>query len=232
MTANVRVIVSRYNEDLNWLNEYPFTEFEYIVYNKGINDDFCKNNVIQVVNLPNIGREGHSYLWHIIAHYDHLANILVFFPGSVNIPKKIEKAKRILNAIIQSNYTSAYFDGECVNSIYETFKEFTIKEHPLSCEQNCLLKSNKKLPLQLAKLRPYGIWHKHFFGNVPAHWYTHYGVFSVDKRDIIQHNVDFYEALIKTVSVENPEAGHYMERAWGAIFFPMNYTDKILASAL
>jgi hypothetical protein len=88
MTANVRVIVSRYNEDLNWLNEYPFTEFEYIVYNKGINDDFCKNNVIQVVNLPNIGREGHSYLWHIIAHYDHLANILVFFPGSVNIPKK------------------------------------------------------------------------------------------------------------------------------------------------
>jgi hypothetical protein len=54
------------------------------------------------------------------------------------------------------------------------------------------------------------------------------GVFSVDKRDIIQHNLDRYERLMSTVSLHsNPEAGHYIERSWGVIFYPFNYTLKI-----
>ena len=32
---NIEIVVSRYNENLSWLNEYPFNQFEYIVYNAG-----------------------------------------------------------------------------------------------------------------------------------------------------------------------------------------------------
>ena len=41
---NVEIVISRYNEDLLWLNEYPFNQFEYIIYNKGDNDNFDKKN--------------------------------------------------------------------------------------------------------------------------------------------------------------------------------------------
>jgi hypothetical protein len=51
---NIEIVVSRYNEDLNWLLEYPFNEFEYIVYNKGDNEDFEKTNVKQIINLIGI----------------------------------------------------------------------------------------------------------------------------------------------------------------------------------
>ena len=44
---DVAVVVARYNESLSWLNEYPFSQFEYIVYNKGDNDNFVKTNVKQ-----------------------------------------------------------------------------------------------------------------------------------------------------------------------------------------
>ena len=40
---NTDIIVSRYNEDLNWTKEEPFNRFSYIVYNKGNNDNFEKS---------------------------------------------------------------------------------------------------------------------------------------------------------------------------------------------
>lgn len=31
---NVEIVIARYNEPLLWFNEYPFTEFDCIIYNK------------------------------------------------------------------------------------------------------------------------------------------------------------------------------------------------------
>lgn len=76
---NVEIVVARYNEDLSWINEYPFNQFEYIVYNKGDNNNFVKTNVKEIVRLPNVGRCDHTYLYHIVANYDNLSNIIVFF---------------------------------------------------------------------------------------------------------------------------------------------------------
>ena len=43
----MNIIVSRYNEDLAWTLEFPFNQFNYIVYNKGINDTFEKKKSIK-----------------------------------------------------------------------------------------------------------------------------------------------------------------------------------------
>ena len=109
MGKNIDIIVSRYNEDLEWINEEPFNKFQYIVYNKGLNDEFCKNNVKEIINLPNLGKCDHTYLYHVVNNYDNLADIIIFFPGSLNAEYKKQKAVKILNYVISSGYNNAFF---------------------------------------------------------------------------------------------------------------------------
>ena len=118
---NVEIIVSRYNEDLSWTQEAPFNLFQYTVYNKSTNDNFIKTNVKQIINIDNVGRESHTYLYHIIENYNKLSNITVFFPGSLNLDHKKPKAKTILNNIIKSNYSIAYLAGHYHQNIKEAF---------------------------------------------------------------------------------------------------------------
>ena len=88
---NIEIIVSRFNEDLNWTQEAPFNLFQYTVYNKGNNENFNKTNVKQIINIENVGRCDHTYLYHIIENYNNLSNIIVFFPGSLNLVFKKNK---------------------------------------------------------------------------------------------------------------------------------------------
>jgi len=50
MEKYVSIIVSRYNENLYWMNEQPFNKFRYIIYNKGINDNFEKKYASKIIN--------------------------------------------------------------------------------------------------------------------------------------------------------------------------------------
>ena len=230
MTENIEIIVSRYNEDLKWMLEYPFNIFSYIVYNKGRNENFEKKNVLKIINLNNIGKCDHTYLYHIVENYNDLKNITIFFPGSLDMKIKKEKAIKILNNIIKSDYTKAYFIGKNVNKcISNEFKNFTMDEYVTSYPSNKLI--NNKFSInnkcQKCKIRPYRKWYNYFFGKTIVKWYTYMGIFSIDKKDIIQHSIDRYKILLKTVSLSiNPEAGHYIERSWGAIFYPLVYTEK------
>jgi hypothetical protein len=223
---NVEIVVSRYNEDLSWINEYPFNQFEYIVYNKGDNVNFEKTNVVEIINIENVGKNDHTYLYHIIKNYDKLSDIMVFLPGSINIDCKKKQAIEILNNIIKSNYKKAYFIGSYHNNLRDKYSNFKLEEWKNSEPQNFIKNSESKL--QLAKIRPYGLWYKYFFGNTIAHWSTWWGIFSFDKRDIIQHPISRYKILIETINKHPiPEAAHYIERSWGAIFFPLLHTEKI-----
>ena len=72
----IEIVIARYNEDLLWTLETPFNEFKYTVYNKGDNDTFEKTNVTKIINLPNVGRCDHTFLYHITENYNNLSNIL------------------------------------------------------------------------------------------------------------------------------------------------------------
>jgi hypothetical protein len=223
---NVEIVVARYNESLSWLNEYPFNQFEYIVYNKGDNDNFVKTNVKEIVRLPNVGRCDHTYLYHIIENYAKLSNIVVFFPGCIDMESKKERATDVLNRIINSSYNSAFFIGEYSLNIKKKFASFKLDEWKSTNPQN--FNKNSESSLKLCRLRPYKKWYTYFFGNTNARWNTYWGIFSIDKRDIIQHPVTRYKILIQTVNTHsNPEAGHYIERSWCAIFYPLIYTLKL-----
>jgi Protein of unknown function (DUF3431) len=221
---SITIIISRYNETLDWTLIEPFNKYKYIVYNKGPNDNFEKQNVEKIINLPNIGREGHTYLYHISNNYDNLSDIIVFFPGSVELPNKFNKAKALLENI--ETHKAAIFLGEYTNNIYNIFKNFKLETWQSTSGDNKSI--NSETNLELSPHRPYGKWYKYLFGNTSANWFTYYGIFSISKHDILQHPKSRYEFLTEILSKSsNPEVGHYIERSWGAIFHPIRYTKCI-----
>jgi len=221
---NIDIIVSRYNEDLAWTLEEPFNEFKYIVYNKGDNENFEKKNIKDIITLENLGRCDHTYLYHIVTNYDNLNNVLVFFPGSLNLGIKKEIAIDLLNRIKNNNGNAAIFVGRMLqNGLLDEFKHFQL-ENWASTDQNNIIK-NKESYLSPANIRPFGKWFLHNFGNIKVFFSNYYGIFSLDKKDIIQHRKYRYEKLVKQLEVgSNPEVGHYTERSWAAIFHPLKYT--------
>jgi len=58
---SVQLIVSRYNEDVQWVSAYSNIA---TVYNKG-SPVGKKESPLNIIQLPNIGREGHTYLYHM-----------------------------------------------------------------------------------------------------------------------------------------------------------------------
>jgi hypothetical protein len=65
------VVVARYNEDIKWTTMLK-GDFNLIVYDKGQGLGHP---------LPNVGREAHTYLHHIVSHWENLAEYTIFLQG-------------------------------------------------------------------------------------------------------------------------------------------------------
>jgi hypothetical protein len=63
-----QVIIAKYNEDITWVKDL---ECPVIIYDK-----------FQDKDLPNVGRDLHTYAHHIATHYDHLADTTFFLQGN------------------------------------------------------------------------------------------------------------------------------------------------------
>jgi hypothetical protein len=81
------IVVAKYKEDVTWLDFFPFIPWIALFEDKpfGIrkfiySKDENENNS-DYVRLPNIGREAHTYLYHIIHNYDTLADYTFFCQG-------------------------------------------------------------------------------------------------------------------------------------------------------
>jgi len=72
----MEVVVARYHENVDWTRQIQTASIT--IYNKGY-DAPCGFNMIQ---LPNIGREGHTYYHHIVSRYDSLAEYTAFLQGN------------------------------------------------------------------------------------------------------------------------------------------------------
>lgn len=224
MEKYVSIIVSRYNENLYWMNEQPFNKFRYIIYNKGINDNFEKKYASKIINLPNVGRCDHTYLYHIVDNFNNLNTINVFFPGSLNNEYKKANATKILHNILKNK--TAIFLGTYSHNIKIQFNNFTLDSWCCTDETNRLL--NNETKLLPAIIRPYGKWFNYHFGNILVNYWCIHGIFSIHKLDIIKHNIIRYKKLLNAVERHsNPEVGHYIERSWAAIFHPLLFTKII-----
>lgn len=225
--SKISVIIARYNEDLKWTITEPFNKYKYIVYNKGTNENFNKTNVEKIINLENVGRCDHTYLYHIINNYDNLGDIVVFLPGSLDMPWKYRTSKKLFNLIEKEG--KSVFYGQLIDDLKIKFNDFTIEKWSSSYLSNFQL--NNEDDLFPSRVKPYGNWFFKNFGDIIVNFTCYCGIFSIDKRDIIQNPLSYYQSLIKDLEIHsNPEVGHYFERSWAAVFHPLRQTLIILNS--
>jgi len=218
--TTIEIVVARYNEDLSWTLDEPFNRFTYIVYNKGVNEDFEKSRVSKIISLKNIGRNDHSYLYHIVHNYDSLSDIIVFFTGSVNIERKRPRAIKILEYIEKNKNAVIISDENFTNGpISQKLYGFELDSWCASDTQNSIAEG-KDCNTQKSSFRPLGKWFSHYFHHtLTPQCVTYSGILSINKKDVLKHNKEWYTHLLHELEAgPNPEAGHYIERSWCSIF--------------
>ena len=223
-TNSYDIVLARYNEDIAWINTKPFSEFNVICYNKGQStpDKECLSPTCNIINLKNVGRCDHTFLYHIIKNYNKLAPVTIFLPASSTDAHKMNITLGVIRKVLKTKTTVLRGDnGTYPDDLYD----YTLDRWTSSNDKNKLLNPESKL--EPSPIRPYGKWFEKNFGDLKVHVFCYYGIFAVAREHIVQHPISRYQNLIKYLETSsNPECGHYMERAWGAVFYP--YPDSCI----
>lgn len=176
-----RIVVAKYKEDVSWTENLPC-----IIYNKDPNGPSP---------LPNIGREAHTYLYHIVSNYDTLDDYTIFVQGN-----PFDHSPNLLKNI--QNITTA--------SEVPDFMYLSEKILPCSSHYEVYYPSNEKPTIQQ--------FHTFLFGQTPSRNFV-FGAgaqFMVSKK-LIQHiPKSVYEKLL--VECCKDFTPWCIERFWQQIF--------------
>jgi hypothetical protein len=75
---STEVVLAHFDEPLDWTRDYASHDTKFHVYLKGEKPCSIVNPKFRCSRLPNVGRESHTYLTHIVQEYDNLADWTVF----------------------------------------------------------------------------------------------------------------------------------------------------------
>lgn len=226
--VTIDCVVARYNESIKWITMPEFSNVtRFIIYNKGKPLRSLPNNAIEIM-LPNVGKCDHTFLHHIIFNYNKLADVTLFVSGRADDKRK---GPKIINTMkyVNNTHDSVFIGYGCIIPDYEYY--FTLQNY-LSANPENQVRDGKITRVTPAKIRPFGNWFNFYWPNKNATIIAYQSIFAVHKRHIIQHSIDYYIRLYEEVNYDvNPEAGHFLERAWSMIFSPYPsqcnyYTNK------
>ncbi|KAK4692742.1 hypothetical protein P7C71_g4524, partial [Lecanoromycetidae sp. Uapishka_2] len=216
LQSNVEVVVAHYNEDLSWLEGHTS---DCTIYHKGGEKHAPP---YPHLTLPNIGREGHTYLHHITERYDSLADVTVFLQGRIDDHVTIS-----LDEIIDR--ASKTKDGQVVTFPFRELELFNLW-NGMPWEEYPCWKKWSSMPVAEAPKTPAQYWQQLFPGTkVPASIGFQPGaMFAVRRSTIQQYPLNFYKSLFEeffqgNMAHVNPGTGHYMERFWLAMWNPSEY---------
>jgi hypothetical protein len=229
------MVIAMYKEPLTWLKNYEKHEYNFrniFLYNKNSESNSktsqelaCVMNGKECVkqNLPNEGRCDHTYLYHIVHHYDTLADVTIFTKGSSDLPRERAKLNFITKKVFETENSAFSVDkmATYINVAMHDFKmDFYTASH--SSNRNSGITNIFKSRMKPAEPRPFGKWYDKYFPGVKVLEVSYAAVMAVSKAHIHQHPKSYYEAFIKQLEGHpNPEVGHYFERAWLAMFHPI-----------
>jgi hypothetical protein len=200
---DLNIVIARYNESLEWLDKLPYDIRKCVrVYNKG---DPIQIPDVEVVAMPNVGREAHTYLTHIIDNYNCLTNNLIFIQANpfehVHRPP-IGDLTQWVNEWCREEITQNY---ENEGNPY-TFRVKAYNGENLTQAPTCIGKwfetyINRKYPAPETM--------KWYFG----------ACFGVCRERVHLRSKVYYQRLLDQVSMhKSPEVAHYLERSWYYIF--------------
>ena len=120
---NYKFIIAHYNEDLEWIK--PYAKNAYI-YHKG-NDTEPPFDCYHWEKLPNVGREGHTYLYHIIKNYHQLSDINIFLQGNIADHQEQEICpENIEDYYLKLKYQAFYACSGGISKRFEKIKHYGI----------------------------------------------------------------------------------------------------------
>ena len=192
MISHTSIIVARYKENISWLQSLPDTHHVH-VYNKFYQDINC---------LPNVGRESHTYLHHIIQNYNNLSQYNIFCQGN-----PIEHCPNFIHIL------SSDFKKEA-NQLSDGFYSLSaiVKEGPYA---NVDYRHPCGLPMFYLLQLMFDI----NMGPKDTYQTMYGGQFIVEKSNILFRPIAFYKMLYTILSFDtNPIEGFFMERLWPFIF--------------
>jgi hypothetical protein len=207
-----QIVVSKYKENVNWTN-YFFNIMDVIIYNKGGNINNNINNKLPVmskqINLPNVGREGHTIYYHICSIYDSLLSLspeqlsneyIIFLQGNPfdHSPNLFEKIQQIQNR--SENVDFEYLSELCDNSDFLKEIQLHWKCYNIHNTYNKIFSNNNE--------------------NMNVDFYFCEGAqFIVSKKAILKHSKVFYQNIISILDTEiDPTSGYDIERFHNIIF--------------
>jgi hypothetical protein len=176
----MQVVIAKYNENISWAE----TIANKIIYNKGP----AMNSVI---SLPNVGREGHTFAYHIVKNYDNLFEYTCFLQGH-----PFDHCPNVLH-LIQKPPPKHF------NVLAKNISSFNLDSCPI----------HRGLPLR-------NCYKMLFNSNSNATYnFGHGAQMIVSRAAIHRHPKEFYQKIITMLSYSvNPIEGFVIERFWKLIF--------------
>ena len=208
-----RLIVSRYKENVGWAEVFG----NYTIYNKGRDDlpSYMKPNSVRI---GNVGRESHSYIYHIIENYDCLEDIIVFSQGDYMSHMGLAPDE--------------FFDIS-MDMGDQGFSVKLLERRPVSGtnQRNFVLRWHGE---DLHTKNPYdlGGWWEQTTGEAYIRSRSVFwgGIFAVRKECILRRSRESYMDILKTIDwCSNPMEGHFCERSWFNILnLPLDFASTNL----
>lgn len=204
------LVIARYEEDIDWIKNYIDIFDRITIYNKGddIQLPWFDNPKISIKNLPNVGREAHTYLHHFYTNYDNLCDDIICSQGwyqdkmtTEEYEELIKNGKRrvylldipldtTINKIHGGDIQQFIFYGEMLSTglTYREYCETFFR--PIRHQQSEMIS-------------------------------TFFGIFYVSKNQVHKYTKDTYLNILENSTIskhKNPEDAYYLERLWFYIY--------------
>lgn len=195
VNVNFEIVVARYKEDISW-TDLLNPEYRVTVYNKHEGQNL----------IENVGREAHTYLYHIISRYDSLADYTVFVQGNPleHCDVLHQRLDQFLSLKHRDDFTFL-FDSS------QNIIQCDPNSQPFGSMDGKMIPSGKLYEALTLRKSP------GFFIASPG------SQFIASKKLIKSWKKEFYQKCINSVSYSsNPIEAHCFER-----IFPMIFEQKI-----
>ena len=215
------IVIARYNENLDWVNKLD-PSIKVTIYNKGLNDiNF------PFITLPNVGRETHTYLYHIIHNYKSLADQTIFCQGNtISHSPDFLKLLKVREQFEPIQSLSAYYSHGAQNIPSTEMKKLTthlhinnlkvhveyvdndfITQYPMYEYDSGNIQNMKKfmksvntdniLKYTIKRLKLINVNDKDLFP------FSYAAIFSVNKNVILNNSKQYYENMKKAQEAKN-----------------------------
>ena len=171
--------------------------------------------------LDNIGRESHSYLYHLFTNYKILADVTIFVQGDVDNNDGSVPPHSTMGMREMKRRALDLKAGELLplGDRRRRFVDWNGIPWEKCQAQAEWYKNHGGEEMFRAKRTPGELWAKVTKTAHPhAVYWTEGACFAVRADDVRKRPREFYKKLLQMFSKDFQEEGHYMERFWFAIF--------------